>query len=101
MSAKVLDFYRGRARKLVNRSFERYGALPGNAVHDLIYAHIHTQKSQLGYWKDILQLSSTAEMSRIARLAVDECERLIEALEAFKSEYKEAQHDNDLPYTCI
>lgn len=101
MSAKVLDFYRAKARKLVNRALKEYGALPGGVIHDLIYVHIHSQESQLHYWKNIRDCSIGEEINKIAQSAVDDCERLIEALKVFESEYKEAQHDNDLPYTCI
>lgn len=100
MSAKVLDFYRAKAKQLVNRSFKAYGALPGGCVHDLIFVHIHGQQVNLTYWEGILVLCSTERMREIAQSAITECKRLIAALEALEQEYK-TQHNNDLEYTCI
>lgn len=101
MSAKVIDFYRAKARQLVNRAFKEYGALPGGVVHDLIYVHIHSQETQLAYWKGIRSASMSMEMNKIAQAAIDEGERLINALKVFETEYRDQRHDNDLPYTCI
>lgn len=100
MAAKVLDFYRAKAKQIVNRSFERCGTLPGGCVHDLIYVHVHNQRQTLAYWKDILNDSVSETLNEIARSAVAECERLIVALEILEQEYK-LHHNNDLEYTCI
>lgn len=100
MNAKVLDFYRAKAKQVVNKTFKEYGSLPGGNVHDLIYVHANSQRVQLGYWQEIHKLASSEEMRRIAKSAVEECERLIIAMEALETEYK-LHHNNDLPYTQI
>lgn len=100
MNAKVLDYYRAKAKRVVNKTFKEYGTLPGGNVHDLIFVHINSQRVQLGYWQDIYKAATSAEMQRIAKSAVEECERLIIAMEVLETEYK-LHHDNDLPYTQI
>lgn len=100
MNAKVLDFFRAKAKQIVNQTFSHHGALPGANVHDLIYVHINSQQKQLIYWKDLLALCATEKMQEIAQSAIENCERLIAALESLENEYK-LHHNNDLLYTKI
>jgi hypothetical protein len=100
MTAKVLDFWRAKAKRLVNRKLTEYGELPNAVIADLIWVTINSQKAALVHWENIQVIAKDHErLKQIADLAVAEGNGVISALETLLGEY--AFHDDFTPCSSI
>ena len=98
-TANVLDFYRAKAKQLINREFAKYGVLPAGMVVDLIFILLQSREYQLTNWQNLREdqygcAPLNTRLIEVADQAIVENKRMIAALNRLMEEYRKTEYDN-------
>jgi len=97
---EVCDFYRAKAKRLINQVLGEYGSLPGFLLHELIHIRVCSERKSLDMWTTMSQGVVDPKLLGIYNKWIVEAQGLIAALDLMVEEYK-ISHDNEIPYSRI